>query len=81
MTRPTLRQVLDHLRLLDRRARGLEPGDDLLSRLRLGDLVAAPWQWLRTTAAKLAVVFVLAVLAAGLFAGGIAVMRALGIAR
>ena len=79
MTRPTLRQALDLVRLIDRRARGLEPGDDAVSRLRPETFAAAPLQWLKITAAKLATVFILATLAAGLFAGGIALMRTLGI--
>ena len=79
MTRFSLQQTLSFLRLIERRARGLEPGDDALSRLHLETFSASPSQWLKTIAAKLAVMVVLAGLAAGLFAGGIAVMRALGI--
>ena len=81
MARLTLQQALNLFRLIGRRARGLEPGDDALSRLRLDLLANAPWQWLKTTVAKLTVVFILAVLVAGLFTGGIVVMRALGIER
>ena len=71
----------DLLRLLDRRARGVEPGDDVPSRLRLDLLAADPWPWMRATIAKLAVVLILAVLVAGLFSGGLAVMGALGVGR
>ena len=81
MTRLTPRRALDLLRLLDRRARGVEPGDDVPSRLHLDLLAAAPWPWMRATIAKLAVVLILAVLVAGLFSGGLAVMGALGVGR
>ena len=78
MARLTPRQVLDRIRLVDRRSRGLEPGDDVGSRLRLHEFPAAPWPWLKRTVAKLAVVFIIAALAASLFSGGLAVMRAMG---
>ncbi|UFN48136.1 hypothetical protein LPC08_19275 [Roseomonas sp. OT10] len=81
MTRLTPRRALHLLRLLERRARGMEPGDDALSRLRLDRLAAEPWPWLRMTVAKLAVVLLLAMLAAGLFRGGLAAMQALGVGR
>ena len=77
MIRLNLRQLLDQFRLIERRAKGREPGDDVVSRLRLNELAAAPLRWLAMTAAKLAVVAIIAVLAAALFLGGTAMMRAL----
>lgn len=79
VTRLSLQRMLTHLCLTERRAKGQEPGDDALSRLRLETFQAVPLRWLKVTISKLAVVFVLAGLAAGLFTGGLAVMRATGL--
>ncbi|MBR0650890.1 hypothetical protein GXW78_14550 [Roseomonas terrae] len=81
MTRFSPRRALALVRLIDRRARGVEPGDDALSRLRFDRLAPAPRQWLGHTLAKLAVVLILAALVAGVFTGGIAAMKALGLER
>ncbi len=79
MIRRTLERALSGLRLVERRAKGQEPGDDALSRLRLGSFPGSPAQWLKTIVSKLVVVFMLAGLAATVFAIGIAVMRAAGL--